>query len=63
MIAKGKIKKFKHEGNRSVKVWLILFASFKETKCTYNIHSNIVFYHSNMFGHYSAIFRGSDTKI
>jgi len=50
-------KQFKQEGNRSVNVYLILFAFPKETQCTYNVHSSIVFYHSDMFRHYCAIFR------
>ena len=34
-----------------------LFPLTKPIKCTYNIRSSIALYHSNMFRHYSAIFR------
>ena len=33
-----------------------LFSFTKPTKCTYNIHNTVVFYHSNMFRQYCAVF-------
>jgi hypothetical protein len=34
---------------------LIFCTTLKPTKITHNIHSSIVFNHSNMFRHYSAV--------
>ena len=46
---------FSHPSCKISTYYLKLLSFTKPTKCTYNLHNSIVFYHSNMFRHYCAI--------